>query len=107
MKENDIVYTIATGEIIRFRWNTHKALLNQRKHHVSFEQAISVWSDRLAVEFNDLSMVDEPRYIRRGFDLDRNLLIVVFAEWIAEDLIRIISARRATLRERKQHEERV
>lgn len=74
---------------------------------MSFNQAISVWSDALAVEFNDLSAIDEPRYIRRGFDFDHILLIVVYAERLDGNIFRIISARLATLKERKAHEERI
>jgi uncharacterized protein len=78
-----------------------------RKHGVSFLQAISIWSDLLAVEYSDLAMIDEPRYIRRGFDLDHQLLLVVYTERLGGNVIRIISARLATLKERKDHEERV
>ena len=107
MKNNDIVYTIANGEEIRFQWHGFKAEENLRKHGVSFLQAISIWSDVLAVEYSDLAIIDEPRYIRRGFDMDHQLLLVVYTERLGGNVIRIISARLATLKERKDHEERV
>lgn len=107
MKNNDIVYTIASGEEIHFQWDTLKEELNLRKHGVSFLQAISIWSDPLADEFSDLSVIEEPRFIRRGFDLNQQLLLVVYTERVSGNVLRIISARLATLRERRSHEERI
>jgi uncharacterized DUF497 family protein len=101
----DIVYTITDGRIIHFQWDTNKATKNFYKHGVSFEQALSCWNDPLAVEFEDIGSIDEPRYIRRGFDYENNLLLIVYSERIDPEIIRIISARFATLKERRSHEE--
>ena len=100
-----IVHTIANGDVIHFQWNSFKAKSNFHKHGINFEHAISIWGDKLAVEYCDLGSIDEPRYVRRGFDYDHCLLLVVFTERLENSIIRIISARIATLKERKLHEE--
>jgi uncharacterized DUF497 family protein len=86
-------------------WDPAKAATNLIKHGVSFEEAVGVFFDSLAVTFADtLSSVDEQREITIGHSYRERLLVVVHAE-AKRNKIRIISARVATRRERSSHEE--
>jgi uncharacterized protein len=87
---------------VRFTWDPKKAASNQKKHGVSFVEAVSVFADPLAAMLDDA--LDPERAILAGQSEKRRVLLVVFIEQ-SEDLIRIISARRATSHERKRYEE--
>jgi uncharacterized DUF497 family protein len=86
-----------------FDWDPHKAVSNRRKHGVSFEDARTVFDDPLALFIADWEH-DEPRIIAIGTARSARILFVVSVE-LEDDVIRIISARRATKSERKQYEE--
>ena len=89
---------------MRFEWDRRKALLNLRKHGVGFDEAATVFYDPLSVTFDDPDhSSDEERLITVGFSLHRRLLVISHVE--RESVIRIISARTATARERRKHEE--
>ena len=87
---------------MRFTWNAKKAKSNLRKHKVSFDEATTVFADPLAIDSTD----DEhpERRILIGLSERQGLLLTVFVE-MAGDLIRLISARRATSHERRHYEE--
>ncbi len=88
-----------------FDWDPVKARKNQRKHGVSFEEATSVFGDPLAMNMPDPDhSLEENRFILLGLFHKQRLLVVAYAE--RGKLTRLISAREATRRERKQHEER-
>jgi len=87
---------------VRFTWEPKKAASNQKKHGVSFVEGVSVFADPLAAMLDDA--LDPERVILVGQSEKRRVLLVVFIEQ-SEDLIRIISARRATSHERKRYEE--
>lgn len=90
---------------IRFAWDRNKEAANAAKHGVGFQEALSVFRDRLAAIFDDeWHSDDEHREIIVGYSERGRLLIVVFTE--REDAIRIISARKATRREVEAHETR-
>jgi uncharacterized DUF497 family protein len=77
---------------------------NESKHGVTFEEAMTVFADPLAVIFDDEEHSDEePREIIVGHSAKGRLLLVSFTE--RGETVRIISARRATKRERKDYEE--
>ena len=84
---------------IRFEWNELKALANKRKHGVSFEEAQTVFYDEEAVEFDDPDhSQDEDRFIILGMSL--RLRVLVISHCVRKgDVIRIISARKATRHE--------
>ena len=84
---------------IRFEWNKLKALANKRKHGVSFEEAQTVFYDEEAVEFDDPDhSQDEDRFIILGMSL--KLRVLVISHCVRKgDVIRIISARKATRHE--------
>ena len=89
---------------MRFEWDKRKALANQRKHRVSFEEAGTVFSDTFAVTGADPDhSVGESRWLTFGVS-DRGRLLVV-SHTDEGDIIRIISARPATRAERKLYEE--
>jgi len=87
-----------------YEWDPEKAKANLRTHRLSFEEAATVFLDPLAVTYPDPDhSEEEKREITIGQSGRRR---VVFVSHIQRgDRIRIISARKATRRERKQHEE--
>jgi len=86
--------------MIRFEWDTVKAASNKRKHGVSFEEAQSVFYDEFAVQFfNEASSGAEERFLMLGFSDVARMLIVCHCERDHGNVIRIISARKATKNE--------
>ena len=86
-----------------FEWNKDKARINMIKHSVSFEEASTVFDDAFAIYYEDkFHSKNEERFIVKGYSNSDRLLIVSFL--FKDEIIRIISARLATKKERKQHE---
>jgi uncharacterized protein len=85
---------------VDFEWDQRKADANFRKHKVDFADAVSVFSDPLALTIPDDSN-DEPRFVTIGSDLLGKIVVVSYA-WRG-DRVRIISARKATAKERSQY----
>jgi len=89
---------------VEFEWDNNKAVSNQIKHDISFEEAKTVFTNPLAVIFDDEDNSDEEkREIIIGHSQTNRLLLVIFTE--RSTAIRIISARKATRTERKDYEE--
>jgi uncharacterized DUF497 family protein len=89
---------------LAFEWDEKKAKQNLKKHGVSFEEASTVLGNRLALTIHDpLHTGGEDRFIALGESHRLRLLVVVFVE--RRDKIRIISARVATRRERRDYEQ--
>jgi uncharacterized protein len=87
-----------------FRWHPEKARSNLRKHGVTFEEAASVFRDVLSVTIGDpLHSTEESRFVTIGWSNQGRTLVVVHSE--VGEMIRIISARFATRRERRRYEE--
>jgi uncharacterized protein len=86
---------------VRFTWDARKAAANLRKHGVSFHEAATAFDDELGAYYPDALHLE--RFILIGQSYRRRLLYVVHAE-VLEDVIRIISARRATAHERSRYE---
>jgi len=85
-------------------WDESKNLLNQKRHHVSFEEAATVFTDPFEITINDPDHAFlEHRFISIGESLRRRLLVVSYTE--RGDRIRIINARTPTRRERRAYEE--
>lgn len=85
---------------MHFEWDPAKAALNLRKHRVSFEEAQSVFYDEFAMQFfDDAHSVGEERFIMLGMSHAARVLVVVHCERRAGEIIRIISARKATASE--------
>ena len=85
---------------MRFEWDPAKAASNVRKHKVTFEVAKSVFYDDFAVQFfDDEHSSSEDRFLLLGMSSDSRLLLVCHCEREDGDVIRIISARKATANE--------
>ena len=87
---------------MKYQWDKNKAASNLQKHGIEFADAISVFSDALAITIPE-NRFDEERFVTIGMDGFGRILVIVFT-WRSED-IRLISARLAERRERKQYEE--
>jgi uncharacterized DUF497 family protein len=91
---------------MRFDWDPAKASLNLRKHGISFEEAQSVFYDEFAVQFFDEVHSDaEERFIMLGMSHAARLLVVVHCERRSGQVVRIISARKATRSEAEHYRE--
>lgn len=87
-----------------FEWDPQKAKTNLLKHRVSFEEALTVFSDPLSATFDDPDpSKSEERFITIGYSSQGNLFVVAHTERVG--IVRIITARLATTGERKRHEE--
>jgi uncharacterized protein len=86
-----------------FQWNPSKAVSNAKKHGVSFEEAVTVFGDPLAVTILDPDhSVGEFRLLTTGLSGSQRLLVVSHTERSGE--VRLISARLATRQERRSYE---
>ncbi len=82
---------------MQFEWDPVKAATNLKKHQVSFEEAQTVFYDDFAVQFfDDAHSSEEDRFIMLGLSSQARLLIVCHCERAGGDVVRIISARKAT-----------
>lgn len=86
---------------MRFVWDPRKAKSNLAKHHVSFEEAVTAFDDKLGAFYPDSLYAS--RFILIGYSERQRLLYVVYAEVLPEE-IRIISARKATKHEKARYE---
>jgi uncharacterized DUF497 family protein len=91
---------------LTFSWDDRKDRANQRKHGVSFEEAATAFADENArLKHDPDHSQDEDRFILLGFSAKLRLLVVTHAYRQDETEIRIISARKAIRKERKQYGE--
>jgi len=89
----------------RFEWDKAKAESSVTEHGVTFDEASTVFGDPLALIFGDEEhSLDELREIIIGHSVLERLLLVSFTER-GDEIVRIISARKATKREREDYEE--
>jgi uncharacterized protein len=85
---------------IKFAWDKNKALLNKKKHGVSFEEAVTIFYDDDALEFDDPDHSEtEDRFIMLGLSFKTRVLVVSHCVREAGSVIRIISARKAVKHE--------
>ena len=90
---------------MNFEWDPGKANQNRRKHRVSFHEAATVFGDPFSVTYPDPDhSTSEQRFITVGMSSAGRVLIVAHVD--RNEIIRIISARKTTQRERKQYEEK-
>ena len=82
-------------------WDPQKARINQEEHGIAFSDAVSALEDEYAMTIED-DHPQERRFITLGMDAMGRLIVVVYA--YRDEVIRIISARKATARERKEYE---
>ena len=90
--------------MLLFEWDSNKARRNIETHDISFDEASTAFSDTSSLTIHDpLHSDEENRFILIGNSYQNRLLVVVHTE--RGNKIRIISARKATKKERKQYEE--
>lgn len=89
---------------IKFEWDRKKAQVNKRKHGITFEEASTIFGDILSITIPDPAhSIAEFRFITIGTSIYNRLIVVVHTE--RNDVIRIISARKATRNEKKEYEQ--
>ena len=88
---------------MEYRWDRSKARTNLAKHGIDFADAVTALEDELALSIPDPDAEGEERFIRMGADAGGRVLVTVYSQ--QDGCTRIISARRATPRERRRYEE--
>ena len=92
---------------LRFEWDERKNVRNQRKHGVSFDEAETVFLDDQALLLDDPDDSSrEDRFIMLGLSGAMRMLVVCHCYRASGDVIRLISARKATVTERRGYLER-
>lgn len=92
--------------MIKFEWDNNKNEINKKKHKISFEEARTVFYDENAILFDDPEhSIDEERFILLGISQAEKLCIVCHCYRNSDEVIRIISARKATSAETKTYNE--
>ena len=90
--------------MLLFEWDPKKAKENLEIHGISFDEASTAFGDTLSLAIYDpLHSDEEDRFVLIGNSYRNRLLVVVHTE--RTDRVRLISARKATKKERKQYEE--
>ena len=91
-------------DTIRFEWDDKKNKANIKKHDVSFEEAKTVFYDENARLIPDPdNSLEEERFVIIGISRSLNLLVVCHCYRVSENVIRIISARKAVSKEIKMY----
>jgi uncharacterized protein len=94
-------------EELRFEWDKRKARDNKRRHDVSFEEAETVFYDEHAILIDDPEhSIGEDRFLLLGLSAGLRILVIAHCYRRSGDLIRIISARKATRNERNVYNRR-
>jgi len=86
-----------------YEWDPDKARANLINHYIRFADGVIALEDERALTIRDISSEEEERWVTLGMDAYGRVLVVVYT-WRAET-IRLISARLATQRERRQYEQ--
>ncbi|OIP30836.1 MAG: hypothetical protein COW04_09530 [Deltaproteobacteria bacterium CG12_big_fil_rev_8_21_14_0_65_43_10] len=90
--------------MLLFEWDPNKAKENLETHNISFDEASTAFGDTLSLAIYDpLHSEEEDRFILIGDSHKNRILVIVYTE--RAENVRIISARKATKKERKQYEE--
>lgn len=89
---------------VQFEWDPAKAAANSAKHGISFEEASSAFFDAFArIMFDPDHSADEHRFVLLGFSSRARLLVVCHCYRENDEVVRIISARKATRAEAEQY----
>lgn len=89
---------------LTFDWDSGKKLSNQKKHGISFEEAQTVFVDEYALLIHDPDHSgEEDRFVLLGLSAKLRVLVVCHCYRKNDEVIRIISARKATRAEQKQY----
>ncbi len=88
---------------MKFEWDSRQSISNERKHKVSFVEAVSVFRDALSVSYPDADhSIEEDRFLIIGLSSSGSILVV--SHTFRYETIRIIGARKATRKERSFYE---
>lgn len=99
------MYNSNIDKALTFTWDDHKAQLNIENHGVTFEEASTVFTDEEAILFDDPDHSEsEDRFLLLGFSSQLRMLIVCHC-YREGEVIRLISARKATRTEAAQYTE--
>ena len=86
---------------LQFEWARDKAADNARKHDVTFEEAETVFTDEFGILLDDPDhSIDEDRFVLLGLSARLRTLVVVHCYRKPDDVVRLVSARKATSKER-------
>ncbi len=100
------MYAWSVSEL-RFEWDSDKAESNEAKHGVSFEEASTVFHDEAALLIGDPDhSEDEDRFVLLGMSVVSRILVVCHCYRESDEVIRIISARKADRQERAEYRKR-
>ena len=94
---------------MKFEWDKNKEKINIQKHGVTFEQAFYVFADQFALNrFDNEHSEDEDRWALLGKSLNETLLLIIhtFRNDDGTEFVRIISARKATKKEKQAYQKR-
>ncbi len=92
---------------VSFEWDENKNQTNKRKHGVSFDEAESIFADENALLIHDPDhSADEDRFVLLGLSGKFRMLVVCHCYRSSDEIIRIISARKADKDEEQQYWER-
>jgi uncharacterized DUF497 family protein len=92
---------------LEFTWDPNKASLNERKHGITFDEAVTVFVDEHALLIPDPDhSSQEERFLVLGMSFKPRILMVCHCYRKRNEVIRIISARKASRAERQQYEQR-
>ena len=90
--------------MIRFEWDPNKERINRQKHGITFAEAQTVFYDSEALVIDDPAHSEtEDRFIILGMSNQAKLLVVCHCYRVSDEVIRIISARKATRTETSQY----
>jgi uncharacterized DUF497 family protein len=90
--------------MLKFEWSEHKEQSNRAKHGISFGEAQSVFHDEQAIQFHDHEHAqEEDRFVMLGMSAGLRILVVVHTVRSNGDVVRIVSARKATRNELKSY----
>jgi len=95
------MHACAYSESVRYVWDEEKAAANLKKHRVDFADAVGVFDDEFALRREDPDAEGEERFIALGMDHVGRAVAMVYT--YRREIIRLISARKATKRERGQY----
>jgi len=88
---------------MKFEWDSAKNIANIRKHDIDFNDAIEIFQHPVLSRIDTKENYGEERWISIG-QMQALTIVIVYVEYV-NDIIRIISARKATKREKKYYEE--
>ena len=92
---------------LRFEWDHRKDVENRRKHRIGFQEGQTVFTDEFALLLDDPDHSgEEDRFVLLGLSAAFRVLVVVHTYRTQDDVIRLISARKAAKKEREQYDAR-